>query len=112
MLPSVNMTLRHGVRSSLKLKETGDVQAALALSNPEQSPNLSFTDMGGHGYATVRVSPAELEAEFVCIPRPLERANAPDGGPLVYRLGHRVPLWRAGEPARMEQQLIEGQLPI
>ena len=112
MLPAINMTLRHGVRSSLQFKETGDVQAALALSNPEQSPNLSFTDMGGHGYATVRVSPAELVTEFVCIPRPFERSNTPDGGPLVYRLSHRVPLWRAGEPARMEQHLTEGQLPI
>jgi alkaline phosphatase D len=112
ILPSVNMTFLHGVRSSLKLKETGDVQAALALSNPEQSPNLSFVDMGGHGYATVRVSPAEMVTEFVCIPRPFERAETPDGGPLAYRLRHRVPLWRAGKPARMEQQLVEGKLPI
>ena len=112
VLPAINMSLRHGVRSSLKLQETGDVKAALALSNPEQAPNLSFTDMGGHGYATVRVSPAELEAEFVCIPRPFERAETPDGGPLVYRLRHRVPLWRAGEQPRLEQELIEGQLPV
>ena len=112
VLPAMNMTFRHGVRSSLKLKETGDVQAALALSNPEQSPNLSFTDMGGHGYATVRVSPAELETEFVCIPRPFERADGADGGPLLYRLRHRVPLWAAGEHPRLEQQLVEGRLPV
>ena len=112
VLPAINLTLLHGVRSSLKLKETGDLKSALALRNPEQAPHLSFADMGGHGYATVRVSPSELLTEFVCIPRPFEKATSADGGPLVYRLRHRVPLWRAGEPARMEQQLVEGQLPI
>ncbi|MBV9883026.1 MAG: hypothetical protein JO276_08465, partial [Sphingomonadaceae bacterium] len=67
---------------------------------------------GGHGYATVRVSPTELMTEFVCIPRPLERNESPDGGPLVYRVRHTVPLWRAGEPPRMVQQVVEGTPPF
>ena len=35
---------------------------------------------GGHGYAIVRVTTDNIEAEVVCIPRPLERSDRPDGG--------------------------------
>jgi len=40
----------------------------------------------------VRVTLADLTTEFVCIPRPVERASAVDGGPLAYRASHRVRL--------------------
>jgi hypothetical protein len=30
-----------------------------------RAPNHAFADFGGHGYATVRATPAELETEFV-----------------------------------------------
>jgi len=105
---ALNMTLRHGVRSSLMLKETGDPARARAARNPDVSPHLEFTDLGGHGYATVRVSPEELETEFVCIPRPLERSTEEDGGPLVYRAVHRVRLWRTGERPKLRQEIVEG----
>jgi alkaline phosphatase D len=105
---ALNMTLRHGVRSSLTLKETGDPARARAARNPDVSPHLEFTDLGGHGYATVRVSPEELETEFICIPRPLERSAEEDGGPLVYRAVHRVRLWRAGERPQLRQEIVEG----
>jgi alkaline phosphatase D len=105
---ALNMTLRHGVRSALALKETGDPAAARAVRNPDVAPHLEFTDLGGHGYATVRVSPEELETEFVCIPRPLERSPEENGGPLVYRVLHRVPLWQPGERPRMRQEIVEG----
>lgn len=36
--------------------KTRDPKKARALSNPNLSPHLSFIDMGGHGYSTVRVS--------------------------------------------------------
>jgi alkaline phosphatase D len=109
---ALNMTVRHGVRSSLALKDTHDPEVARRLSNPEVGPHLAFTDLGGHGYATVRVSAAELETEFVCIPRPVERDAGTDGGPLAYRVQHRVPLWKAGEHPRLEQQLFEGEMPL
>jgi alkaline phosphatase D len=64
--------------------------------------------MGGHGYATVRFSAEMLEAEFVCIPRPLERSDRKDGGPLRYRVLHRAQLWRKGERPKLEQRIIEG----
>ena len=53
-------------------------------------------------------TPTELETEFVCIPRPMERNPAPDGGALVYRAVHRVALWRAGERPVMRQEVVEG----
>lgn len=106
--PAVNLLLRHGVRSCLAYQETGDLARAHAASNPELSPHLSFVDMGGHGYSTVRASGEDFETEFVCIPRPLERSESPDGGPLRYRVRHRARLWRAGERPRLEQAVLEG----
>ena len=105
---AVNMLLRHGVRSCLEYSASFDRERARAMSNPDLSPHLAFVDMGGHGYSTVRLSVDEIRTEFVCIPRPLERSERPDGGPLLYRLVHSAPLWRAGEPPRLVQRIIEG----
>jgi len=105
---ALNMTIHHGVKSALTLAETGDVARARAARNPNVSPNLTFVDYAGHGYATVRATAGELETEFVCIPRPLERNEAPDGGPLVYRAIHRVRNWRPGERPQMQQEIVEG----
>jgi alkaline phosphatase D len=64
--------------------------------------------MGGHGYAVVRVTTDSLEAEFVCIPRPLEGSERADGGLLLYRTKHRAALWRKGEKPCLEQRVLEG----
>jgi alkaline phosphatase D len=64
--------------------------------------------MGGHGYAVVRLAAEAVDCEFVCIPRPLERAPGEDGGPIRYRVVHRAPLWRAGERPRLERRVVEG----
>ncbi|HKE46758.1 MAG TPA: alkaline phosphatase D family protein [Rhodanobacteraceae bacterium] len=109
---ALNMTVLHGVKSALTLKETGDVARARAARNPDVSPNLAFADFGGHGYATVRATPEELATEFVCIPRPMERNDAADGGPLVYRVVHRVRLWRAGERPELRQTVVEGDVAL
>jgi alkaline phosphatase D len=106
--PTINMLLLHGVRSCLEYQKSHHAQKARALSNPNLSPHLSFVDMGGHGYATVRVSADYFETEFVCIPRPLERSATNDGGPLRYRVVHRAQLWRKGERPRIEQRIVEG----
>jgi len=105
---AVNLLLHHGVRSCLEYQRTGDAAAARRVSNPDLAPHLAFLDMGGHGYAVVRISSDAVECEFVCIPRPLERSPAPDGGPIRYRVVHRAPLWRAGARPRLEQRVIEG----
>jgi alkaline phosphatase D len=104
----MNMLVRHGVRSALEYGRSGDVAKARALSNPDCSPHLSFVDIAGHGYATVRVTPDSLETEFVCIPRPVTRNTSPDGGPLRYRVAHRARLWKKGERPKLEQRVIEG----
>jgi alkaline phosphatase D len=108
VIPSMNVTAMHGVRSTLKLKETGDMQQARAVRNPEVAPHLSFLDQSGHGYAFVTATAEQLSVEFVCIPRPLERSERPDGGPLVYRVVHRTRLWKAGETPKLEQEILEG----
>jgi len=105
---AINLLLRHGVRSCLEYNESADVERARKLSNPDLSPHLAFLDMGGHGYTIVRVTHDVFETEFVCIPRPLERSAAADGGPILYRVSHRTPLWRKGERPKMEQRVIEG----
>ena len=107
--PTVNMLLRHGVKSCLEYAKTGDIARARAASNPELSPHLSFVDMGGHGYAVVRATSKNFDTEFVCIPRPLERSEQADGGALAYRVRHRAKLWRRGELPRLEGQILEGE---
>jgi alkaline phosphatase D len=107
-LPAVNMLLRHGVKSCLEFQRSQNIAQARKLSNPEVAPHLSFIDMGGHGYATVRATSHTFETEFVCIPRPLERIERPDGGPLSYRVAHSAQLWSKGERPRLEQTVLEG----
>ncbi|HEY2738584.1 MAG TPA: alkaline phosphatase D family protein, partial [Thermoanaerobaculia bacterium] len=112
MEPAINLSLRHGVRASLALRQTGDREKALAVHNPDVAPHLSFTDLGGHGYAVVKAGSEDLDVEFVCIPPPLERSDRPDGGPLVYRIAHRVQRWAAGTAPRLEGTVVEGELPL
>lgn len=103
-----NMLIRHGVRSCLEYQRTGSIERARKASNPDLSPHLAFLDLNGHGYATVAVTGDVLECEFVCIPRPLERINSPDGGPLSYRVVHRVSLWAHGQAPRLIRHMVEG----
>jgi alkaline phosphatase D len=103
-----NMLLRHGVRSCLEYAKSFDLKRARALSNPQLAPHLEFVDLGGHGYAKVRLTADEMRTEFVCIPRPITSSPSPDGGPLRYRVAHVAKLWRAGERPRLEQQVLEG----
>jgi len=105
---TINMLLRHGVRSCLEYARTKDAAAARRLSNPTLSPHISFVDMGGHGYATVRLTAQTMECEFVCIPRPIEPIERPDGGEVQYRLLHRCRLWRRGQRPRLERRVLEG----
>ena len=107
--PTINMLLRHGVRSCLEYSKSGDLAKARALSNPDMSPHLSFVDVGGHGYAVVQAAADELQTEFVCIPRPVTRSERPDGGPILYRALNRSRLWQAGETPKVESTVVEGE---
>src|SRR5690606_27927690 len=86
MEPTMNLLLHHGGRSALEYARSGDLAAAHAVRNPEMSPHLTFVDMGGHGYATVRVDTKTMVTDFVCIPRPMDHSPSVDGGPLRYRV--------------------------
>lgn len=103
-----NTTLLHGVKAALALRDTDDPAKARAARNPENAPHLAFTDFGGYGYTTVRASADELVAEFVCIPPPVERSAREDGGPLRYRVVHRVARWGKGERPQMRSETLEG----
>ena len=105
---TINLTVKHGVRSALEYARTGNLQAAHAVSNPDNAPHLEFVDLGGHGYAVVTAGSETLETEFVCIPRPIARAQTPDGGPLRYRVRHTAGRWRAGERPKLTQHVLEG----
>ena len=106
--PTVNLLLRHGVRSCIEYAKSGDMNRARAASNPQLSPHLSFVDMGGHGYAVVIAGSTTFETEFVCIPRPLERNDTADGGPLLYRARFQTQMWRAGDAPRLAATILEG----
>ena len=103
-----NMTVRHGVRSTLEYAKSFDVQRARGVSNPDLAPHIEFVDTGGHGYAKVRLSGDEMRTEFVCIPRPITRSESADGGPLRYRLLHTAKLWQPGERPQLVQKVLEG----
>ena len=107
-LHAYSTTVLHGVRSALALRDTDDPAKARAARNPDNAPHLTFTDFWGYGYTTVRASPDELETEFVCIPPPVERAGREDGGPLRYRVVHRVKRWTKGERPQMRSEAVEG----
>lgn len=105
-----NMLLRHGVRACLEYAKSFDLARARSLSNPDLAPHLEFVDLGGHGYAKVRLSAEEMRTEFVCIPRPIARSETPDGGPIRYRVLHTAPLWKSGERPRLTTSVLEGDV--
>jgi alkaline phosphatase D len=64
--------------------------------------------MGGHGYSVVHATSEFFEIEFVCIPRPLERSERPDGGTLAYRVRLRTADWKSGDQPRIQVKVLEG----
>lgn len=106
---TVNLTLKHGVKSALEYHRTGDIAAAHRVSNRDNAPHLKFVDMGGHGYAVVIASADAIQTEFVCIPRPISRATTADGGPLRYRVRHTAQKWAIGKRPELIQEIIEGE---
>ena len=106
--PTINMLMRHGVRSCLEYARSGDVHKSRQLSNRDLSPHVSFVDMGGHGYSVVHAAADRLETDFICLPRPIVRQDQPDGGPILYRVRHAARLWHKHERPNLEQKVIEG----
>jgi alkaline phosphatase D len=110
--PAMNFSIMHGVRAGLALQKSCDMRQALRERNPEVAPHLAFMDAGGHGYSVVRARSDDLEVEFVCIPRPLTDNDRIDGGPLAYRIAHRVKRWNGGDVPHLERTMVEGVLPL
>jgi len=109
---AINLLLRHGVRTCFEYAHSADLAKAKAVSNPANAPHVAFVDMGGHGYSVVRAAADRFDVEFVCIPRPIERSETADGGPLRYRVVHRTKFWAAGETPKLEREVIEGNVDL
>ena len=105
-----NMLLKHGVRACLEYAKSFDLKRARSLSNPDLAPHVEFVDLGGHGYAKVRLSADEMRTEFVCIPRPIARSERADGGPLRYRVAYTARLWKNGERPQLKTSVLEGDV--
>ena len=105
---TINLTLHRGVKSAIEYARSGDIERARAMANPDVSPHLEFLDLGGHGYSTVTATSDAIVTEFVCIPRPIHRTNARDGGPILYRVTHTANRWKRGERPRLSQRILEG----
>lgn len=105
---TVNLAVKRGVQAALEYAASGDIMKARALTNPDVAPHLEFVDMAGHGYAVVNAGPDSIETEFVCIVRPIKRAESPDGGPLRYRVSHQAQKWRPGTKPKLRQKVLEG----
>jgi alkaline phosphatase D len=104
---TINLAIKRGVRAAWEYAQSGDIDRARALTNSDVAPHLEFVDMGGHGYSVVTAGREAIETEFVCIPRPITRAETPDGGPIRYRVVHRAERWHGGKPV-LEQRVLEG----
>ena len=105
---SVNLLLKHGVRTALEYAHERRSRQSEGAANPDNAPHVSFVDMGGHGYAVVRAAPDALAVEFVCIARPIERSSGNDGGSLRYRVTHTAAAWKSGEAPKLSVQVTEG----
>lgn len=105
-----NMLLKHGVRSCLEYAKSFDLERARSLSNPDLAPHLEFVDLGGNGYAKVRLSPEEMRTGFVCISRPVARSERPDGGDIRYRVVHTAALWKSGARPQLKTSVLEGDI--
>ncbi|MEO8218744.1 MAG: alkaline phosphatase D family protein [Acidobacteriota bacterium] len=103
-----NMLLKHGVRSCLEYAKSFDLKRARSLSNPDLAPHVEFVDLGGHGYAKVRLSAEEMRTEFVCVPRPVTRSERADGGPIRYRVLLTAALWKSGGRPQLKTSVLEG----
>ncbi|MEQ7874313.1 alkaline phosphatase D family protein [Sphingomonas sp. ASV193] len=105
---SVNLLLRHGVRTCLDYAAHGDLARAKAVADPGVAPHVQFVDMAGHGYGVVRAAAERIEIEFVCTARPVVPTQAPDGGPLRYRVVHGADRWAGGDAPVLKRAALIG----
>lgn len=111
-LATINLTARHGVKASLAMQRGADAAAIAAAANPEVAPNLDLMDCGGHGYVVITAQRSFLDAELVCIPRPIERSLSADGGAVRYRVSYRSAIWKPGERPTLRRTAAQGDLPL
>ncbi|MEO8344097.1 MAG: alkaline phosphatase D family protein [Betaproteobacteria bacterium] len=110
--PAINMTLKHGVRSSIILNKTGNLNLAIEASNPEVAPHLTFTDSANHGYIVIKASSDDLLVDLVAFSKPVAASAHPYGDQPEYRVAFRVPAWAPNAAPHVELHSTEGRVPI
>lgn len=106
--PTVNILLKHGVRSALEYHASGDLVRAKSVSEAGNAPHVEFVDMGGHGYGVCSASSEAFAVEFVCVPRPVADDGSEEGGFLRYRVVHEARRWKQGERPALVRTSLEG----
>ena len=89
-----NMLLKHGVRSCLEYAKSFDLERARRCRTPTLAPHLEFVDMGGHGYATVRLTGDECGPSSSASRGRSRAASAPTAGRCAIASSHSAKLWR------------------
>ena len=92
----------------------GDMRRSAAATGAPLLPNAPrsstrFATPASPGSPSSQAIGTRSGPDFRCIPRPIERSGTPDGGPLLYRVSHRVRLWKKGERPKLEQRVLEGR---
>ena len=84
-----------------------NIQYTSGTTGFPKGATLSHRNILNNGYLVGEVC-RYTEEDRVCIPVPFERSEAADGGPLRYRVRHRVKRWKAGERPELAQTVVEG----
>ena len=108
MIPSMNIQCYAWSVFDAELKDIGDMGQSAVCAQSRRGTAFVISRSRWSRLWPGNCDYGSTFVEFVCIPRPLERSDRPDGGPLTYRVLHRARLWKAGESPKLEQEILEG----
>jgi phosphodiesterase/alkaline phosphatase D-like protein len=99
-----------GTKSGIAWRERRDLfPEGVASGDPDSNSVLLWTRRPPTGEnPALKLNVEVIETEFVCIPRPLEPSDRPDGVALSYRVRFRTGLWESGEAPKLQMQILEG----
>jgi alkaline phosphatase D len=86
-----NMTMRHGVKSTLVAGAAASEAAGLAVRNSDQNPHLRYLDSRANGYAVFVATPDRLEVEYVTLATVARRSPE-----VERRVRLHAPSWASG----------------
>jgi alkaline phosphatase D len=105
--PALNVTLRHGVQSTLVLQGTGDPARARAATNPRQNPHLAYMDTTANGIGVIALDATGCRTALWTFPPPVstrfERLRVAT---------FSQPVWRAGQRIALDAPQLDGTPPF